>query len=93
MNIEDIKKGEHETIEYKSDIPEVKEKYLKTVSAFANCAGGRLVFGVQDKTWEILGFSNEELFSKMDASQTVSMIRVRLKSFLMWKFKKQKEST
>ena len=30
MTIEDLKKGEYETVEYKQDIPLVKEKYLKT---------------------------------------------------------------
>ena len=46
MTIDELKKGEHETVEYKQDIPKDKDKYLKTAVAFANCAGGKLVFGI-----------------------------------------------
>ena len=48
MTIDELKKGEHETVEYKLDIPAEKEKYLKTAVAFANAAGGRIIFGVED---------------------------------------------
>jgi len=67
MTIEELKKGEHETVEYKRDIPAEKEKYLKTAVAFANAAGGQIIFGVENNTWEIIGFSNDEVFQKMDA--------------------------
>ena len=30
MTIDELRKGEHEAIEYKLDIPAEKEKYLKT---------------------------------------------------------------
>ena len=39
MTIDELKKGEHETVEYKQDIPKDKEKYLKTAVAFANAGG------------------------------------------------------
>ena len=39
MTIDELKKGEHETVEYKLDIPAEKGKYLKTAVAFANAAG------------------------------------------------------
>lgn len=67
MTIEELQKGEHETIEYKQDIPKDKDKFLKTAVAFANAAGGRLVFGVENDTWKVLGFSDEEVFQKYDA--------------------------
>lgn len=60
-------KTEHETIEYKQDIPKDKDKYLKTAVAFANAAGGRIIFGVENNTWEVTGFSDDEVFAKMDA--------------------------
>lgn len=66
MNIEELKKGEYLTVEYKKDIPSDKEKYLKTAVAFANGAGGRLIFGVKNQTWEISGFSDDEIFQKYD---------------------------
>ena len=67
MTVEELKKGEHETVEYKQDIPQDKDKYLKTAVAFANGAGGRLIFGVENNTWDVLGFSDEEVFEKYDA--------------------------
>ena len=67
MTINDLKQGEHETVEYKQDIPKDKDKYLKNAVAFANAAGGQIIFGVENNTWEITGFSNDEIFEKMDA--------------------------
>ena len=64
MNEKKKKKGEYETVEYKVDIPEDKGKYLKTVVAFANGAGGKLIFGVKDNTWEVVGFTDEDVFEK-----------------------------
>ncbi len=47
MNLKDeILAGESPTLEFKRDIPDLALKYLKTVSAFANCSGGKIVFGV-----------------------------------------------
>ncbi len=59
--------GETENIEYKIDIPPKSDSYMKTVVAFANGKGGRIIFGVQDNTWEVHGFSRDEIFSRMDA--------------------------
>ena len=67
MTLEELKKGEHETVEYKQDIPTEKEKYLKTAVAFANAAGGQIIFGIQNQTWDVIGFSDDEVFQKMDA--------------------------
>ncbi len=66
MKIEELKIGEHLTVEYKKDIPADKEKYLKTAVAFANGAGGRLIFGVKNQTLEISGFNDDEIFQKYD---------------------------
>ena len=63
----EIRRGECETVEFKEDVPEVKEKYLKTAVAFANGNGGSLVFGVKDRTWEIIGLPPDEIFQKMDS--------------------------
>ena len=35
--------------------------------AFANGAGGRLIFGVKNQTWDVIGFPDDELFQKYDA--------------------------
>ena len=46
--------GESKNIEYKVTVPDKSEKYMKTVVAFANGKGGKIVFGVDDnqKLWE-----------------------------------------
>ena len=67
MTAEEIFAGESDNVEFKSDIPPKSETYMKTVVAFANGKGGRLVFGVENGTWTVTGFIKEEVFQKMDA--------------------------
>ena len=67
MLLEEILAGESEHVEYKEDIPSKSEKYMKTVVAFANGTGGRLIFGVENGTWKASGFTKETVFEKMDA--------------------------
>lgn len=58
--------GESKNIEYKITLPDKSEKYMKTIVAFANTQGGKLIVGVDDKTHEIVGVENEILFQLMD---------------------------
>ena len=58
--------GESKNIEYKITLPDKSEKYMKTVIAFANTQGGKLIIGIDDKTHEVLGVDNETLFETMD---------------------------
>ena len=48
--------GESKNVEYKVTVPEKSEKYMKTVVAFANGRGGKIVFGIDDKTLDIVGW-------------------------------------
>ena len=48
-----IKNGENSQVEFKLALPEDHLKYLKTVVAFANCKGGKLIFGVDDTSQNI----------------------------------------
>ena len=61
MLIEEILKGENEKIEFKGNAK--TNTYIKTVVAFANGNGGKIVFGVKDNG-EIVGVENE--FEVMD---------------------------
>lgn len=61
MLIEEILKGESEKIEFKENAK--TNTYIKTVVAFANGNGGKIVFGVKDNK-EIVGVENE--FKVMD---------------------------
>ena len=60
--------GESKNIEYKVALPDKSEKYMKTIVAFANTQGGKLIVGIDDKTHEIVGVENEILFQVMDSN-------------------------
>ena len=55
-----MKGGESTILEFKESLPEDNIGWLKTVVAFANGRGGRLVVGVDDRG-EIFGVTKEEL--------------------------------
>ena len=67
MTIEVILAGESKNIEFKEALPERSIKYMKPVVAFANGSGGKIIFGISDKTREVVGFNKEDVFKKMDA--------------------------
>ncbi|MDO4260548.1 MAG: ATP-binding protein [Eubacteriales bacterium] len=67
MTIEEILAGESKNVEFKESLPEKSIKYMKSVVAFANGTGGKIIFGISDKTREVVGFGKEDVFEKMDA--------------------------
>ena len=67
MSKDTLFSGESKNIEYKVTVPEKSEKYMKTVVAFANTQGGRLIIGVDDKTHQVVGVDNDNLFQLMDS--------------------------
>ena len=67
MTIEEILAGESKNVEFKENLPEKSIKYMKSVVAFANGTGGKIIFGIADKSREIVGFDKEDVFKKMDA--------------------------
>lgn len=64
---DEIKNGESSVLEFKRELPTDGKKYLKTIVAFANSKGGKIVFGVDDKTLDIVGVDNSKVFQFMDA--------------------------
>lgn len=66
MIIEDILKGESKNIEYKMALPEKSDKYLKSVVAFANTSGGKIIIGIDDKEKKIVGVDEKSVFQIMD---------------------------
>ena len=62
-----IKLGEGKEIEYKETKPDDNLKYLKTVVAFSNWRGGNILFGIEDKTLNVVGIPKDKLFPMMDA--------------------------
>ena len=67
MTIEEILAGESKNVEFKENLPEKSIKYMKSVVAFANGTRGKIIFGIADKTREVIGFDKEDVFKKMDA--------------------------
>ena len=67
MTIEEILAGESKNVEFKENLPEKSIKYMKSVVAFANGTGGKIIFGIADKTRDVVGFDKEDVFKKMDA--------------------------
>ena len=71
MTIEEILGGESKNLEYKGERPAKSKSYMKSVVAFSNGVGGKIVFGIEDKTLKVLGVSDNILFSEMDAIANV----------------------
>ena len=64
---EEIAQGENAALEFKEARPKDSLKYLKTVVAFANGRGGRILFGVEDGTGRLVGIPREKVAKEMDA--------------------------
>ena len=54
-------------MEFKEARPKDSLKFTKTVVAFANGHGGRILFGVEDKTGRLVGIPRDQVASEMDA--------------------------
>ena len=67
MNIETMLSGESKNLEYKASRPEKSIRYMKSVVAFANTSGGSIIFGIEDRTREIVGIPEDMIFQEMDA--------------------------
>jgi ATP-dependent DNA helicase RecG len=73
VTIEEIIHGEGKNVEFKRELPKQSERYIKSIVAFANTAGGKMVIGVADETRAIVGVDESSVFDIMDAvANTVS---------------------
>ncbi len=76
-----IRCGETSTVQFKQRFTSVKQIAEEFV-AFANSKGGRLIFGVEDKTGEILGLPYEEIQTTSRELGNVANDQVRPTIFL-----------
>ena len=67
MTLEEILAGESKNLEFKVQRPRDSRQYMKSVVAFTNGEGGRIIFGVDDKTHQVIGIPRDIVFSEMDA--------------------------
>lgn len=65
--IEEIIRGESRNTEFKVMLPKDSEKYIKTIIAFANTQGGRLIIGVEDGSRKVAGVDPDQVFQMMDS--------------------------
>ena len=73
--LEEIQNGENVALEFKEARPKDSLKFTKTVVAFANGRGGRILFGVEDKTGRLVGIPRDKAATEMDAiADTVANI-------------------
>lgn len=82
MTIEEILAGESKNVEFKVNLPEKSIKYMKSVVAFANGTGGKIIFGIADKSREVVGFDKEEVFKIMDAIRELIVNAMVHRSYL-----------
>lgn len=70
---DEIRTGESANIEFKVEVPKKSERYIKSVVAFANTAGGKIIIGVNDESQEIIGVDKNEVFKIIDGiTNTIS---------------------
>lgn len=67
MTIDEIIQGESKNVEFKAALPKDSERYVKTIIAFANTQGGKLIIGIDDKTRKVVGIDGDILFPLMDS--------------------------
>ena len=67
MLMDEITTGESVNLEFKVEAPARSEKYMKSIVAFANTAGGKLIIGIEDKTRKIVGVDKNEVFKIIDS--------------------------
>lgn len=58
--------GESKNIEFKREIPQKHEKFLKDIIAFANCSGGKVILGVEDASNSVVGIGEVNPFRLSD---------------------------
>ena len=65
--LEEIQNGENVALEFKVVRPNDSLKFTKTVVAFANGKGGRILFGVEDKSGRLVGIPRDKVAAEIDA--------------------------
>jgi len=58
--------GEGKNIEFKREIPQKHEKFLKDIIAFSNCSGGKVILGIEDITNIVYGIGETNPFRLSD---------------------------
>jgi len=63
--------GEGKNIEFKREIPQNHEKFLKDIIAFSNTSGGKVIIGIEDETNIVYGIGDRNPFKLSDSISTM----------------------
>lgn len=63
--------GEGKNIEFKREIPQNHEKFLKDIIAFSNTSGGKVIIGIEDETNIVYGIGDQNPFKLSDSISTM----------------------
>lgn len=58
--------GEGKNIEFKREMPDKHDKFLKDIIAFSNCTGGTVILGIEDITNTVYGIGDRNPFKFSD---------------------------
>ncbi len=64
LTLNDIIAGESRNVEFKETLTPKSLHYLKTVVAFANTLGGKIIIGVEDQTHRVVGIPNDTISNR-----------------------------
>ena len=64
--IEKVYFGEGKNIEFKREIPQRHDKFLKDIIAFSNCTGGKVILGIEGRTNRVYGIGEANPFRLAD---------------------------
>lgn len=64
--VEKVYFGEGKSVEFKREIPQKHDKFLKDIIAFSNCTGGKVILGIEDKTNMVYGIGEANPFRLSD---------------------------
>ncbi|MBQ6158903.1 MAG: putative DNA binding domain-containing protein [Thermoguttaceae bacterium] len=67
MKLSEIRRGESAALEFKSEFPSKDKSFLKTVVAFANGSGGRILIGVGNDGRSIVGVDGAKALTMIDS--------------------------
>ncbi|MCM1468262.1 MAG: putative DNA binding domain-containing protein [Alistipes sp.] len=59
--------GEGKNVEFKREIPQNHEKFLKDIIAFSNSTGGKIILGIEDGTCDVYGIGEQSPFKLSDS--------------------------
>lgn len=59
--------GETKNVEFKREIPNKHEKFLKDIIAFSNSTGGQVIVGIEDETCIVYGIGEQSPFKLSDS--------------------------